>query len=74
MNPSNSSAPSVEVVARTWAAWDEFPGDRHRARARVEAIVTHVGLDHANQFQAHVAAARRAGLNVAAAVHSWEQK
>lgn len=54
-----------------WEAWDEFPGDRDRARRRVDACRAYVGLDQANAFHAHVAAQRRAGLNVADAIRSW---
>jgi ornithine carbamoyltransferase len=59
-----------ELIAR-WKAWDERPGNQATAHALSDAAVAYAG-DQSNNLYRHVAAARRAGMSIAAAIYTWE--
>lgn len=60
-----------ELIAR-WKAWDEQPSNSTRANALADAVSEYVGLRYATELYRHVAAARRGGLSIAAAIYTWE--
>lgn len=58
-----------ELIAR-WQAWDSFPGSKPAAHALADAAAEYAG-DHTNDLYRHVAASRRAGKTIAAAIYTW---
>jgi protein required for attachment to host cells len=58
-----------DLIAR-WKAWDEHPDNKEAANALVEGADTFT-QGHATELYRHVAASRRAGLSIAAAIYTW---
>lgn len=60
-----------EELIALWKAWDERPANAARVNALADAALAYAG-DKSNQLYKHVAAARRSGLTIAAAIYTWE--
>lgn len=61
-----------ELIAR-WHAWDACPGSKAAVIALSEAVAEYAG-DEGNELYRHVAAERRAGLSIAAAIYTWRSE
>lgn len=62
-----------DALLRTWEAWDEAPGNPHRANAFEDACNAVAG-QAANDLRKALAARRRAGMSYAEAFDAWEQE
>lgn len=61
-----------ELIAR-WHAWDNHPSNKVAVNALVDAVAEYAG-GHSLDLYRHVAAERRAGLSIAAAIYTWRSE
>ena len=54
-----------------WVAWDEEPGNSHRANAFVDACIAYAGRSNV-AFAKFIAAVRRGGGDRESALQAWE--
>lgn len=59
-----------EELIKRWEAWDERPGNTAAVHALSDAAAEFAG-GASNELYKHVAAARRSGLSIAAAIYTW---
>jgi hypothetical protein len=58
-----------ELIAR-WHAWDDHPSNKAAVNALADAVNEYAG-DQSLDLYRHVAAERRSGLSIAAAIYTW---
>jgi hypothetical protein len=61
-----------ELITR-WQAWDDHPGNKVAAVALSDAAAEYAGEGSLDLYR-HVAAARRSGLSIAAAIYTWRDE
>lgn len=63
----------AEELIALWKAWDEAPGNTAAIKALIHAQNAYAG-NRSLELVRHVAAQRRAGMSMSAAVYTWNRE